>query len=153
MFANRPILTRLLASCLLMSVPVPGCAPREVANSPELYNVGTLEEVGELYRSAGARKKQPPTSKADLARNRDLFLGGYQALDRGEIIVYWGVSVSPGDETGKSDVVLAYKSDVPTNGGPVLLKNLTIKTMTAEQFQAAPKPPGPTSAKGAGGTS
>jgi hypothetical protein len=153
MSATRPTLAWLLVASSLLSPFTPGCGPSEVANSPEIYNFGTLEEVGGLYLSASNLKKKPPTSIKDLAKNRDVFMNGYNALERGEVVVYWGVTATPGDPAGTADEVLAYKADVPTNGGPVLLKNLTIKTMTAEQFRAAPKPAGPTSSKAAGESS
>ncbi|WP_168221819.1 hypothetical protein [Aquisphaera giovannonii] len=38
--------------------------------------------------------------------------------------------------------VLAYGKDVPTAGGPVLLLNRSIRTMTREEFKAAPRPAG-----------
>jgi len=110
-----------------------------------VYNLGTLEEVADLYRAATSLGKRPPGSMNDLSRNRDTFLLGYRALEKGEIVVYWGVTMTPGDKP--TEEVLAYKSDVPAVGGPVLLANGTIQTMTPAQFQAAPKPAGPTSAK------
>jgi hypothetical protein len=148
MIKSRPMLAWLLV-VPLASLAAPGCGggPATVANSPALYDAGALEEVGELYRSSGNFKKKPPTSIKDLARGRDAFMIGYNAIERGEVIVYWGVTVTSGDEGSATDEVLAYKADVPTEGGPVLLKNCTIKIMTADQFKAAPKPSGPTSSK------
>lgn len=151
MITSRPAFAWILV--LLASLAAPGCGGGSPATTgsgtPEKYGTGALEEVGELYRSAGARNKKPPASMKDLERSRDTFLLGYNAIQDGEVIVYWGVSVTSGDEA--TDEILAYKSDVPTKGGPVLLKNGTIKTMTADEFKAAPKPAGPTSAKSAVG--
>lgn len=128
-------------------VITPGCGPAlEVANSPEHYDIGMLDEVGQLYVSTTNAKKQPPSSLKDFARNRDLFLGGYEAVQKGEIIVFWGVKPTPGDASEGAEEILAYKSDVPEKGGPVLLKDLTVKKVTAEEFQAAPKPAGSSSA-------
>ena len=95
----------------------PGCEPK-VVNSPEIYNTATLEEVGDLIRSATGANKKPPGSLKDLARNRDLFMNGYTALEKGDIIAYWGVAPLQGDEKAGSDEVLAYKSDVPSKGWP-----------------------------------
>jgi hypothetical protein len=119
----------------LLSLVMSGCGPAEVVNSPEVYNFGTLEEVGGIYRSATNIKKKPPTSLADLSRSRDVFLNGYNSIEKGEIIVVWGVEVT--GEDIPTDEILAYKSDVPTSGGPVLLKNLTMKKMSADQFKSA----------------
>src|SRR5262245_46886550 len=111
----------------LLSVAGSGCGtgPATVANSPANYETGSLEEVGELYRSAGNSLKKPPASLKDLARGRDAFMLGYKAVEQGEVIVYWGVTVTP-DDASAADEILGYKADVPTKGGPVLLKNCTI---------------------------
>jgi hypothetical protein len=144
MIKSRPVLACHLV--LLVSLAATGCGgPATVADSASKPNTGALEEVGELYRSVGAVKKKPPTSMKDLERSRDVFLLGYRAIEQGDVIVYWGVSVLSGDQT--TDEILAYTAEVPTKGGPVLLKNGTVKTMTADEFKAAPKPAGPTSSK------
>ncbi|WP_165249330.1 hypothetical protein [Paludisphaera soli] len=138
-------------ACLLAAAIVPtfviGCGPpQSVTNAPEHYDMGSLEEVGQIYLATFTAKKKPPASMKDLVK-ADLFVGGYNAIKNGEIIVYWGVIPTPGDAAGEgAGEILAYKSDVPTKGGYVLLKDLTTPIMTAEEFQAAPKPAGPTSA-------
>ena len=138
MSKSRPCFARLLVYACLLTTLGPGCGPR-VVNSTEVYNQATLEEVSDLYRSASSARKKPPESIIDLARNRDLFMNGYKALEQGEIIAYWGVALTPGVEGSTPEEVLAYKADVPTKGGPVLLKDGTVKTMTAEEFKTAKK--------------
>jgi hypothetical protein len=103
-----------------------------------VYDTGTLEDVAALYRSSSNILKHAPAALKDMARSRDNFLGAYQAIEKGEVVVNWGVPLA-GEESA-TDEILAYKSDAPTNGGPVLLKNGTIKTMSADQFKNAPKP-------------
>lgn len=137
---SRATLSRLIVILALVVTSVTGCGPSQVANSPEVYDFGTFEEVAGLYRSATGIKKKPPASLADLARSRDMFLNGYRAIEKGDIIVIWGVTTTA--EDSPSDEVLAYKSDVPTNGGPVLMKNLTMKKMSADEFKNAPKASG-----------
>jgi hypothetical protein len=110
-----------------------------------VFDAGNLEDVGGLYRSATNIKKTPPKAIGDLIKKRDVFMAAYNAIDKGDVIVYWGVTMVGGDEGGDSAEVLAYKSNVPEVGGPVLLKNGTVVKMTADQFKAAPKPSGPTS--------
>ena len=146
----RPILTPLVFAAILASLG-PGCGPSAFVNSPEIYDLGSLEEVADLYRAASSVGKKPPTSMGDLARNRDTFFLGYNALDKGEVIAYWGVAMIPGDQP--TEEILAYKADVPSKGGAVLMANGTVKKMTAAEFQAAPKPSKPTSAKAAGKSS
>lgn len=120
-----------------------GCGANRGTNSPENFDAGMLEEVGELYRTTASRLRRPPGSLKDLAGGKEMFLLGYNAVARGDIVVYWGVTPAPGDQP--TDEVLAYKADVPTAGGPALLTNTTIRPMNADQFRAAPKPPGKTS--------
>ena len=50
----------------------------------------------------------------------------------------WGAPLSQQGEP--ADAVLAYGKTVPEQGGPALLQDgWTIKAMTADEFQAAPK--------------
>src|SRR5262249_40728082 len=65
---------------------------------------------------------------------------GMGAIESGDVIVRFGAALpDTGEEPGKGpgDEVLAYHKDVPTSGGPVLMLNRTIRTMTPEEFQAA----------------
>ena len=60
----------------------------------------------------------------------------------GDVVVLWGPSSRTRAEEGSedsADEVLAYEKRVPEQGGEVLMKNRTVKTMTADQFKAAPK--------------
>ena len=136
----------LVALALLALTTGPGCGPPKVENSETIAETGALDEVGQLYQTSLNAIKKPPTSLSQLAAKRDLFLLGYNAIESGKVIIYWGVTPTPDTP---SDEVLAYGPEVPTEGGPVLLKDMTIKPMTPEEFQAAPKPSGPTSAKAA----
>ncbi|OJW22034.1 MAG: hypothetical protein BGO49_14760 [Planctomycetales bacterium 71-10] len=120
-----------------------GCGDAQsVSNAPEHYDIGSLEEVSDIYLSSYNLKKKPPTSTKDFVK-ADLFPNAAGAIKKGEIVVYWGVAPTPGEAATE---VLAYKADVPSKGGYVLLKDMTIKAMTPEEFQAAPKPSMPTSA-------
>lgn len=127
-----------------------GCGRPEGVNSPETFDLGSLEEVGDLYNSVSSALKKPPASLKDLSRNKDIFLVGYNAIANGDVVVYWGVKVTPGAESTDADEILAYKSEVPTTGGAVLMANLTTKKMSPDEFKAAPKPSGPISAPATG---
>lgn len=137
----------LLALAALASAPAPGCGPpQSVSNAPEHYDMGSLEEVGQLYVSAFNAKKKPPASLKDCPK-ADLFIGGVNAIKNGEVVVYWGVAPTPGDAAAAGEnEIIAYKADVPEKGGYVLLKDMNVKIMTPEEFKAAPKPSAPTSA-------
>ncbi len=138
----------LLALAVLATAPAPGCGPpQSVSNSPEHYDMGSLEEVGQLYVSAYNTKKKAPASLKDCPK-ADLFMSGVNAIKNGEVVVYWGVVPTPGDAaTAGENLIVAYKADVPEKGGYVLLQDMNIKAMTADEFKAAPKPSTPTSAE------
>ena len=50
--------------------------------------------------------------------------------------------VHPALYEGSSNTVLGYEKDVPEKGGAVAMGDGSVKTMTAEQFKAAPKASG-----------
>ena len=55
-------------------------------------------------------------------------------ISGGQCVVVWGCGIKSG-----SSAVLAYGKDAETKGGPVLLQDGTVKSMTAAEFAAAPK--------------
>ena len=79
-----------------------------------------------------------------------MFPAAVASIKSKEVLVYWGVGISDGPEAAST--VLAYHKDVPEKGGEVLMQDGTAKKMTAEEFQAAPKPAGATT-EGSGSTS
>jgi hypothetical protein len=59
-------------------------------------------------------------------------------IQSGDLIVPWGAPLSA--DVGPADAVLAYVQTVPEQGGNVLLQDgKTLKRMTADESQAAPK--------------
>jgi hypothetical protein len=61
------------------------------------------------------------------------------ALRNGDLLLYWGVGLSDGPEA--PGTVLAYGKEVPEKGGDVLMQDGSTKTITAEEFKSARKPP------------
>lgn len=146
MASSSRVVPQLILAASLTAAFASGCSENEVTPETAAANVsqGQLEEVGQLYQATVANTKKAPSSLKSLASARDIFFAGYSALERGDVIAYWDVKPTP--EEASATEVLAYMAAVPEKGGAVLLKNLTIKTMTAEEFAAAPKPKGATSA-------
>lgn len=147
MASSSRVVPQLILAASLAAAFAAGCSgENEVTPETAAANVsqGQLEEVGQLYQATVANTKKAPSSLKSLASARDIFFAGYSALERGDVIAYWDVKPTP--EEASATEVLAYMAAVPEKGGAVLLKNLTIKTMTPEEFAAAPKPKGATSA-------
>ena len=100
-----------------------------------------LREVGELYRLHQIMLKKAPQSLKDF--NSIAAAGprtAYGAIRSGDVVVRWQATlpdteVEPSSPT--SDEVLAYWKTVPEKGGPVLMLDRRIRTMTAEEFKAA----------------
>lgn len=128
------------ACCLLFAA----CGPTEQETITTTTTEGLqLREVGDIYRVHCLEKNAPPRKLADLVYYEQGFPMALIGVRSGDIAVYWGGELSGADqdEPGAvpSDKVLAYESRVPQEGGYVLLADRTIKKMTAEEFQAAPK--------------
>jgi hypothetical protein len=130
-----------------LAILASGCGGSNEPRTPDQVDQDNLSQVGELYRHYQFTKKKPPQKFADLNTVRTLGGNGYEAIRTGNIVLLYGATLpdtaeEPG-ETG-SDQVLAHQKDVPSNGGYVLMLNRTVKKMTAEEFQTAPKPAGAT---------
>jgi hypothetical protein len=94
-----------------------------------------LQEVGEMYRIFIDDNKRPARVGKDLLKYAAAFTFGSMALQEQKVVVFWGAGLQP-----DSTAVLAYQKAVPQSGGVVLLKDgLTVKSMTPQEFQSAPK--------------
>jgi hypothetical protein len=126
----------------LCSFSLVGCGSRQPVATPESATLSKLNDVAELYRIYSITNKKPPKSKAEAAKMENAVPSGLTPISTGDIIVLWGGELTDLNEepTGpKSDTILAYEKDVPDKGGKVLLLDRNIKTMTPEEFAAAPK--------------
>jgi hypothetical protein len=110
-----------------------GSSPASQAEPPPQQIA--LSEVGEMFRLYLNEHHKPPRGGKDVARYAPAFSHGSMAVQNGDVIVFWGADLTPG-----STAVLAHERDVPKTGGMVLLQDgETIKPMTVQEFQAAPK--------------
>ena len=121
---------------LLVSGAWTGCGSGgSVENSPEVFQNAALSDVGSLYESYVMDANKPPTRLTDFARYEQGMPTGYRELQSGNLVVYWGATLS-----SDGAQVLAYEKAVPSTGGLVLMSDgRTIQKMTPEQFQTAPK--------------
>jgi predicted amidohydrolase YtcJ len=81
-----------------------------------------------------------PTGAQDLQKYLTEFPDVSQALQNGDIVIYWNVRF-PDDmqQQGTSNTVLGYEKDVPAKGGMVIMGDGSVREMTAQEFQTAPK--------------
>ena len=129
MFALRP---SLFLACLALTL-FSACAQRRPPEPPKTSEDG-LKELGEMYRYIDYSKLSPPNRVDDLNNYWDSIQNAFDRVKSGEIVVFWGVGYSK-----SGNQILAYDKKAETEGGPVLLRDGTVKTMTAAEFKAAPK--------------
>jgi hypothetical protein len=96
-----------------------------------------LREIWIMYHGDKGNKGHVPKGLSDFKQYQTLHSAGYQALHRGDCVVFYGVDLRQLPDPGQK--VLAYVKDVPQKGGEVIMADGTVKAMTAEEFQAAPK--------------
>jgi hypothetical protein len=133
--------TRLsqLAASLLLALTLAGCSSgtsNDEVRAPT--NADALRDVANMIRDYTAANNRPPARAADLARFRNVYHVGLQAIESGDVVVLWGASVA-GEGGGGGEAIIAYEKAAPDSGGSVLLENGTVKQMTAAEFNAAPK--------------
>jgi len=134
LFARSPFPTLGVMVCLIA-----GCGAPTVENSPAVYDDSALSEVRDMYELYSKANNKAPRSLKDFSLFSDGSPTGFSAIKQGNVVVIWDVKLNPERDADSADEVLAYAKETPENGGAVLMKNRSIKKMTAEEFKAAPK--------------
>jgi hypothetical protein len=98
------------------------------------------ETFYDLYSQYESEKNHPPSGIQDLSaiRSKETVKGISRVtgpVQDGSMKVYWGTSIKDGEK------ILAYNTDVPKDGGMVVLADGQIKMITASQFESL-KPAG-----------
>jgi hypothetical protein len=75
-----------------------------------------------------------PRGAGDLRKYENAYPVGFAAVRSGAFVVSWGA-----DPAGDPEAVLAHEKGAPAGGGWVVLRNGTVREMTAAEFAAAPK--------------
>ena len=119
---------------LILIAALPACGSNTPVAPPPVDTGEALKELGEVYKYLSAQKLSPPRKVEDLEEYEGTLAGALPKIKAGEIVVAWGLGYSSG-----SSQVQAHAKDAPTSGGQVLLRNGTVKYMTASEFQAARK--------------
>jgi hypothetical protein len=124
------------AGLFIASLLVAGCGKSDSISSPP-GSQEILTQIGWMYKEYTKDHKKTPKKLSDFDHPYEPgAIEGYAALRDGSYVMLWGGSLpGPSSET----TVLAYEKSAPEKGGPVLFQSGTIRTLTAEEFQAAPK--------------
>lgn len=111
-----------------------GCSdkPRKMTLSEE--RKAELEELGHMLKTLAEEGRKPPTKLAELEPVEPMIPVASPAIRNGDIVYIWGVGYASGGAN-----VVAYDKSVATEGGYVLLQDGTVKEMSANEFQSAPK--------------
>lgn len=134
--------TRRLALPAALAAIVAGCGGTATEIKPLPPEEQGLKQFADLYRGHVKKARCPPRSLKEMAIKGQGHPDALAMLKSGQLVVHWGAPLTP--EGGSGDAVLAYVKTVPEQGGPVLLQDgRTIRTMTADEFKAAPQAGGP----------
>jgi predicted small lipoprotein YifL len=95
----------------------------------------TAGDVAEMLKEFTAATKRGPNSAADMTDAPASHPVGHAAVASGEYVVVWKVPVS----ASGGGTVLAYPKNAGSAGGAVVMLDGSVKVMTAEEFNAAPK--------------
>lgn len=129
----------LMVALLPFLGAVAGCSGPGGGTGEQAPQEGILQEVADLLRSGTQPNGRGPAKLTDLDRVQSMYSRGYQAIKSGAVVVIWGSGVKGEGAAATGGEVVAYEKDAATNGGYVLLSSGQVKTMTAAEFQAAPK--------------
>lgn len=111
-----------------------GCGGGDAVKSADPTAKEKLDEVKAMLETVAADRQKPPSKMAEFGTVEPMLPVAGEAIRKGDLVYVWGATLSPGG-TG----VVAYEKNAPTEGGWVLIQDGTVKQMTAEEFQAAPK--------------
>ena len=127
---------RLRIALALVVVTFSACGQEPGPPPPPSAEDGLKEMVG-VYRYIEYSKLPLPRKADDFNDYVDTMPTALDRIKQGEYVVVWGVGRSAAP--GMAAQVLAYEKKVPADGGAVLLRDGTVKQLTAAEFAAAPK--------------
>jgi len=96
-----------------------------------------MKELAGIYRYIEYSKLPLPRKPEDFSDYVDSMPSAFERIKQGDYVVAWGAGRSTA--SGAAEQILVYEKKAPTEGGAVLLRDGTVKQMTAAEFNAAPK--------------
>lgn len=122
----------LLACSIVMAL---GCGSSTNSTAPQLPSEeSSLQDLAAMLKLIAEQKKKPPSKVADLDAYEPLFMSAYKGITSNKIVYVWGNGIVSGDTE-----VIAYETAAESAGGYVLLKDGTVKKMSAAEFSSAKK--------------
>jgi hypothetical protein len=128
---RRMALAIAVISCVGITT---GCSRSSSNLAVDAGGKAALEDLAQLLKSLADEGRKPPTKLADLDSVEPMIPVAAPAIRSGDIVYVWGAGYA-----AKGLQVVAYEKKAATDGGYVLLQDGTTKTMTAAEFQSAPK--------------
>lgn len=124
--------------CLLLVAAsiVLGCG-REPLPPPAPSAEEGLKEMAKVYEYIEYSKLTVPQKPEDFRSYWDSMQGSFDRVQQGELVVAFGIGRSTAPGAGSQ--ILVYEKNAPTSGGAVLLRDGTVKQLSAAEFAAAPK--------------
>lgn len=115
---------------------LPACSHKHRATTrPGVVAENGMKELGLVYEYIASNRFPAPRGLDDLNEYEASLPVAYSKIQSGDYVVLWGVGLN----ASAANVVLAYEKDAATQGGLVLMLDGTVKTLSAAEFQAAPK--------------
>jgi len=128
----KPTVHLLALSAGLVLVSACG-GPERRAEAPTYDMEAGLKELGELFKYLAHEQQPPPAKLEDLSPRLDALPNAWGLLQNGQLVLFYGVGAA------NTPTIVAHDKDAATQGGFVLLRDGTVKRMSAAEFQAAPK--------------
>jgi hypothetical protein len=128
---------RLISTLILFALTLLAACSRETPPPPPPSAEEGLKQMAEVYRYIEYSKLPLPRRPEDFADYWDTMQAAFDRVQSGEFVVAWGIGRSTAPGTGQQ--ILVYEKKAPADGGAVLLRDGTVKQMTATEFAAAPK--------------
>jgi len=131
----QPLRLKVFGSFLL-SIFALGCERAPQPPPAPSAEEGLKELVG-VYRYIEYSKLPLPRKVEDFSDYVDSMPNALERIKQGDYVVAWGVGRSTAASAGGQ--ILVYEKKSPAEGGAVLLRDGTVKQVTAAEFASAPK--------------
>jgi hypothetical protein len=132
---------KVLLSATAMILGFTGCGIQAAADRAKKKNL--LMQIGLGYHQCHDTLARGPADLEEFKKYSGAGPEANHAVERGDLIIIWGVHIVKDMPNGTSVTVLGYEKDVPAKGGLVLMGDGMVKEMNVREFEAAPRPEKP----------